>query len=415
MFAMRKWIACLLAALLLLGLLPAGAESVSAGSGLTPVEQLVDADGNVIFTDALVEQAVRDCSGIYDGPISAKKIASMGSSYISLRLYSADPVTVDLSVLQLCKRLKMLELDGVTPADWSAVAALPAMTYFSAYGLELDNLDFLGGSKKLLDLVLDHTTCADISAVAGIASLIDFRCNTAIADLSPLYGLKKLNHIEVGGLTEEQLAALLDARGKKLVELGLTDCDLSDAMVERIAGMKLVSLMLDNVRLRAITFLLEIPTLKSGLTLANMEILSLEGIQNLKKLNTVMLRGITGLTSLTPIFQMPGLTSLWLEDCAAPDLTGAEGMKKLTELWLQNVSGTVDLTPVYALAKLKTLGLFSVTLQTFEGVEGLAGLKTLYLFDVQGVSDYAPLAGLKRIQYVATDRPELLPAGLPTY
>lgn len=415
MFAMKKWIACLFAALLLLGALPAGAESASVATGLTPVEQLVDADGNVIFTDALVEQAVRECSGIYDGPISAKKMASMGSSYQSLRLYSADPVTVDLSVLQLCKRLKMLELDGVTPADWSAVAALPSMTYFSAYGLELANLDFLAGSKKLLDLVLDHTTCADISAVAGISSLIDFRCSTAIADLSPLYALKKLNHVEVGGATEEQLTALLDARGKKLVDLGLTDCDLSDAMVERIAGLKLGSLMLDNVRLRAITRLLEISTLKSGLTLANMEILTLEGIQNLKKLKTVMLRGITGLTSLGPVFQMPALTSLWLEDCAAPDLTGAEGMKKLTELWLQNVSGTVDLTPVYALAKLKTLGLFSVTLNSFEGVEGLGSLKTLYLYDVQGVSDYAPLAGLKRVQSIQTDRPELLPEGLPTY
>lgn len=405
----------MLAALMLFGAMPACAEPASTTGSLTPVEQLVDADGNVIFTDTLVEQAVRDCIGIYDGPISAKKIASMGTSYAELRLYSPDPVTVDLSVLQLCKRLKMLVLEGVTPADWSAVAALPGMTYFSASGLELPNLDFLAGNKKLLDLVLDTATCDDISGLANIPNLLSFRCNTPIADLAPLFAHKKLINIELAAVSEAQLTALLDARGKKLQDLGLTDCDLSDAMLARIAGLKLQSLKLNDVRVSSIAPVFGIASLKSGLTLANMGIASLEGIQGLKKLQSLTLTAVTGLADLTPAFQLPGLMTLSLNDCDAPNLTGIESAKKLTELWLQNVSGTMDLTPAFALTKLKTLGLFSVTLSTLAGIGNLAKLTDLYFYDVQGIDDYSPLSELGRIQSILTDVADQLPPGLPAY
>lgn len=70
---MKRACTLLLIVLLLCAVLPSFAIAQSETEGqtpLTPVEQLVDADGNVIFNDEIVEKAIRDTLGIQEGSIN---------------------------------------------------------------------------------------------------------------------------------------------------------------------------------------------------------------------------------------------------------------------------------------------------------------------------------------------------------
>jgi hypothetical protein len=413
---MKRGLSLFLALLLMCAapLAPAVAEAASPAP-LTPVEQLVDGDGNVIFSDPIVEQGIRDCLMAFDGPVTKKQLAGMGSKYQMLYLSAPEAASVDLSLLQLCGKLKMLVLDGVTPANWDAIGALKSLTYFGAYRLALPDLRFLTGHKKLLDIALYDSTCADISAVTEIPKLYSFRAETPIADITPLLACKKLKAFTLAGLSDAQINALLDTLGKKLTDVGLTDCALSDETVQRIAALKLQGISLDNVALASVAPFFGMKSLRLMLGLANMDIPSLEGVQNLQKVQNVTLDNVTGVTDYAPLYQMAGIKTLNWSNSPAPDLTGIAGMKKLDALYLQNLSGTVTLAPVFGLGKLKTLGLYSVTVDSLAGVEGLAKLANLSMYDVQGISDYTPLSGLANIQSISTDEPEKMPAGLPVY
>lgn len=412
---MKKMLALLLT-LLLLYAMPAGAYAEAAAStSLTPVEQLVDTDGNVIFSDTIVEQAIRDCLGMPEGPITKKQLAGMGSKYQLLYISVPEPKTLDLSLLQLCTKLKLLILDGVTPADWSVIGMLKGMTYFSACNLSLTDLSFLAGHKKLLDLELENSTCRDISAVTQIPQLYTFRSDLPIADITPLLACKKLGGVTLPGLTDEQINELLDALGKKLKVLGLKDCAPSAATVERIAALKLQSISLDNVALDSLAPIFGIKTLKWSLTLANMELPSLAGLEGLKKLTTITLDHVTGLTDYSLLYQMPGMMNLTIGGCDAPNLTGIESMKKLKYLSLHDLTGNLALAPVFTLKKLQQLSLNNVEIDTLTGIENMEKLDSLYFYEVRGITDFTPLSGLKKIQFIGTDMADQLPEGLPAY
>ena len=415
---MKKWMALILTLIMLSGMLPTLAlgESTTADTAepLTPVTSLVDADGNVIFNDSLVEKAIRDSLGIPDGSVTKKQIAKLGSNWSFFSLYSETPRTADLSVLQLCPKLKLLALDNVTPKNWSAIAACKGVSYFGATHLKLTDLNFLLGLKGLYNIDLRESTCEDISAVTKLTKLYSFACDTTLKDITPLY-TAKMKGISLSGLTDEQVNALLDAQGKKLTNLGLKDTTLSDATLARIQTLKISSLSLNNVTIGSASPWLTMQTLKWELSLSNMKVDSLEGIQNLKKLKYISLNNIEGLTDYSPLYQMGALKSISITDGAAPNLQGIESLKKLTELWFDGLTGTIDITPIFALSNLNTLGLMNTQITSIDGIEALTKLKSLYLYGTKGIQDYTPLTKLKKIQSIYADDPSLLPAGLPVY
>lgn len=106
---MKKRGALLLTVLLLCAVFPIGAvaqRETAASSPLTPMEQLVDANGQVIFADATVEAAIRSALGVLEGPLTAKQLGKLGAKNEVLQISAPSPITLDLSVLQLCVKLK---------------------------------------------------------------------------------------------------------------------------------------------------------------------------------------------------------------------------------------------------------------------------------------------------------------------
>ena len=392
---------------------PALAQSGTAvETPLTPVEQLVDANGNVIFQDTVVEDAIRGALGILEGPVSQKQLAKLGANGDELAIVSSKPVTADLSVLQLCKSLKSLLLEQVTPVNLSAITAVKSLTYFGAKKIRITDLRFLVGIGGLADVWIGECPCTDISAVMEMPNLSSFSIDTYVPDITPLYACKKLTGVSVAKLTDAQVNALLDQMERRLTDFGILNSSITVSTLERISRMKLRFLMLDGIPVYTIDPVWNMLTLET-LHLFNIRITSLEGIQNLTKLQQVALIKTTGLADYNPLFQLKNLKSLRFLEVKAPDLKSIANLKNLEELELGTIFGNLDLTPAFALAKLKRLSLNGVQIATIAGIEGLVSLTDLSLYRISGLTDYSPLSGLKKLQSVSTDAPAKIPAGLP--
>lgn len=412
---MKRTYALLLSVLILCVVFPsyarADAEAASQ-TPLTPVAQLVDGAGNVIFSDKVVEDAFRNVLGIPQGPITKAQLNRLGGNRTELIISSPEPITADLSVLQLCTNLKTLRLTKVTPANLQAIPAAKGLAFFWATEIQITDLRFLAGMKQLSDVMIGRCPCADISAVTQIPQLVNFNIDTYVPDITPLFSCRNLVSVSLPDLTDAQVNTLLDNMGGRLTGLGLLNSAITEQTLERIAGLKLNHLMLDNIPVQSIHPIWNIKTLQT-VDLFKMKIDSLEGIQRLTKLKRISLLEITGLKDYSPLFQVTNLRALKISTMLSPDFQDVQALKNLEELTLDTLYGKIDLTPVFTLTNLRQLSLNNVRITTFEGIEGLTSLTDLSLFQIHGIQDYTPLSGLKKIQSVSTDIPGELPAGLP--
>ena len=367
---MKKGYVWLVIALFACAVLPASALA-QAQAGvllpLTPPDQLVDAEGQVIFTDALVETAIRDALGAPEGPLTAKQLGKLGAKDEELQISAPTPVTLDLSVLQLCGKLRRLHLEQITPADNGAISALQNLQYLFIYEADISDFSFLTKCKKLTNIWIGSCPCGDISFVAQLPKLCNFHIDSRVADLSPLYASKKLVAVSIGQASDAEVNALLDQMGKRLTSLGLKSCPVTEMTLERIAKLKLDYLLIGGVPL----------------------------------------------SNIAPIWNLKSLQTLKLFHISVKSLEGIQNLKKLKVLELEDMEGTVDLTPVYTMPSMRQLHLDGVTLGTLSGIEGLQALTELTLLRVSGITDYSPLSGLTKLKVLYTDTPERMPEGLP--
>lgn len=417
---MKKTVSLFLCVLLLCAMLPS--TSLAQGEAasqppLTPVDQLVDDKGNVVFNDPIVESAIREALGIPEGPISQKQLGLLGAKQEELFIVSQTETTADLSILQLCTNLKSLHLENVTPVNLSAVTSLKSLNFFFANNIKITDLSFLVGITGLSDVLIDECPGIDLSAVANMPSLIGLSIGMYVPDITPLYTCKKLASVAVTKLTNRQVNKLLDRIGTQLSGLGLDDCDINDETLVRISKMplryfELMYPMLETCNIHSIAPVWNMKTL-TDLKFYKMQIDSLDGIERLTNLNVFWLGKTFGLSDYQPLFHMTNLRSLKLDSIKTPDLQGIQNMTNLEDLTLDTLRTTVDLTPVFALSKLKHLSLNNLKVTSIDGIEGLASLTDLSLYQIQGVEDYSPLSGLKKLEAVSTDIPDKLPADLP--
>ena len=417
---MKKTVALFLGVLLLCAMTFSSSLAQGAAASqppLTPVDQLVDSKGNVVFNDPLVESAIREALGIPEGPITQKQLSLLGTKQEELSIVSPTETTADPSVLQLCTSLNSLKLENVTPLNLSAITSLKSLNSFFARRVKITDLSFLVGIYGLTDVFIDECPVTDISAVVNMPNLMGYSNSSYVPDITPLYNCKKLIGIQVGKLTDRQVNKLLDRIGKQLSSLGLDDCDISDETLVRISGMPLQYFelnypVLEHYSIHSIAPVWNMKTL-TALKFHKMPIDSLDGIQRLTNLREFWLGKTFGVADYKPLFQVKSLRSLKFDSIKTPDLQGIQGLTNLEDLTLNTLRTTVDLTPVFALSKLKHLYLNNLKVTTIDGIEGLVSLRDLSLYQIQGVQDYSPLSGLKKLESVSTDVPDKLPAGLP--
>ena len=367
---MTKRGALLLTLLLLCAVLPIGDMAqgeTAASSTLTPIQQLVDENGQVIFADAIVENAFRAALGVPEGPLTSKQLGKLGAKNEELQIVAVSPTTLDLSVLQLCTKLKSLHLDQVTPTDPSAISTLKNLRFLLIRDAKLSDFQFLVSCKNLTDLWIGGSPCRNISFVAELPKLCNFHIDSQVLDLSPLYASKKLVAISIGQASDAEVNTLLDHIGGRLSFLGLKACAITDETLARIAGMRLSGILLGGV----------------------------------------------SLSSIAPLWHCNSLQNLKLYRLPSESLEGIQNLKKLRELSFEDMEGTLDMAPVYTMSKLTKLSLNGVAIHTLSGIEGMKALTELSLYKVGGITDYTPLSGLTKLKDLYTDVSLVLPEGLP--
>ncbi len=148
-----------------------------------------------IFPDKNLEEAVRQYvfeKRHTDEPIVAEDVATI--STISAR----DKGIRDLTGLEHCKRLMLLELPGNEVSDLSPIAGLDLLQSLTLTGNRVEDIAPLKDLKRLQYIELSGNSVSDISPLAGLEAMNSaYLSGNQISDLTPTKGLSKLWTLDV--------------------------------------------------------------------------------------------------------------------------------------------------------------------------------------------------------------------------
>ena len=195
----------------------------------------VAAEGEVIFPDPAVEEAVRKDLKQEEGPIMIADVAEFTSFSVNQLLYVADisgmehmvnltefdlsqNATADISVLAGLTKLTRLDMAQNDISDLTPVTDLTNLTYLRVKDNRVSDLTPLSGLTNLTELDLWENAITDISPLASLVNLETLNLTkNQISDISPLAALSNLNHLE---LTRNEITDI-----SPLLESGLGEGD----------------------------------------------------------------------------------------------------------------------------------------------------------------------------------------------
>ncbi len=197
--------------------------------------QRVAAEGEVIFPDPAVEEAVRKDLKQEEGPIMIADVAQFTSFSVNQLLYVADisgmehmvnltefdlsqNATGDISPVAGLTKLTRLDMAQNDISDLTPVTNLTNLTYLRVKDNRVSDLTPLSGLTNLTELDLWENQITDISPLASLTNLETLNLTkNQISDISPLASLSNLNHLE---LTRNEITDI-----SPLLESGLGEGD----------------------------------------------------------------------------------------------------------------------------------------------------------------------------------------------
>ena len=285
---------------------PEATEQAEATPEVTPAPD----EKPVVFTNALMENAVRMQLGVYgDTPLYPSRLAQVESLDLSGKMLSeindiawfkglnsldlsGNPDVTYIGYVGTLENLRNLNLNSTGVSDLSALANLKELRVLKLCGVPATDLGPLAGLTFLETLELDPygSAALDISALAGLKNLSTLTVSTD--DLRPLAGLGELTTLYVNGGFSELIPL---ARLKKLEVLH----------VRGTYG------KLDITGLSGLTQLRE-------LVLQCADIGSLEPLSGLHSLFLLSLN-LVEIDGLEPLAELTGCTDMFLRSCGITD------------------------------------------------------------------------------------------------
>lgn len=377
----------------------------------------------IVFSDAVLEQKVREALGKPEGPITQEDAAAL------------------------------TWLDAEAPQDAAEDAKIKSLDGLGAFvnleGLRLSFHDIhdigeLTNLPRLKGLWLDGNPIDDLTPLGEITTLDNLAFDSGFRELPFLKNLTELRELHLGGcrtlpleLTGLPNLTILCAPGGELEDIGLlaqlpglTAVDISWNLVkdlEPLRGLPLTELYLqgnpienyepirdilpnlvgqdfDTASLMIGFQAQDIPQEPLTIADANLEKalrdalgipdrpITLRDAFAVQKLELNSREGSAGpITDISPLKDFVNLYSLNLEGQQVSDLTPLAGLTKLDWLNLRN-NRVSDLTPLAGLTSLRHLFLEFNPISGLSPLASLTSLRTLYL-DRQG-NDQSPLEGL---------------------
>ena len=214
--------------------------------------QRVAAEGEVIFPDPEVEEAVRKELKQEEGPIMIADVEEFTSFSLNQLLYVADisgienmvnltefdlsqNATADITPVENLTNLTRLDLAQNSIEDITPIANLTNLTYLRLKDNLVSDLTPIAGLVNLTELDLWENQISDISPLTSLTNLETLNLTSnQISDISPLAALSNLNHLE---LTRNEITDI-----SPLLESGL-----GEGSTIRLWGLKLDDNSLNTV------------------------------------------------------------------------------------------------------------------------------------------------------------------------
>lgn len=185
-----------------------------------------------IFPDKNLEEAVRRYvfeKRNTEEPITAEDVATIST------ITARDKGIQDLTGLEHCKRLMLLELPGNKVSDLTPIAGLDLLQSLTLTDNEVEDISPLQGLKRLQYIELSGNRVSDISALEGLEAMNSaYLSGNQISDLTPVKGLSKLWTLDVAGNKVSDLGPV--ASLARLSSLILDDNAVQD--VSPLTGLK---------------------------------------------------------------------------------------------------------------------------------------------------------------------------------
>jgi internalin A len=288
----------------------------------------------ISFTDAVVEQAIREKLGKTSGKVSDWELKNI----YRLKLPTGVKSLKDL------RRLTNLE-------------------YLESSQLDLKDISAIGGLTKLRVLYLQRNLLSDISALKKLTKLEILSLNgNQITSISTLASLKNLRELYLRENKIKSITAL-----KKLTKLVILDVGQNSIKsMESIKSLKNINrFVLDHNQISDIT--------------------GIKALTNLKYLDL----SNNKITSIAPLKYLTGLESLYLQRNAISNISALASLKKLKVLSL-NGNKITDIKSLEKLTSLEKLYLTENQIKNIKALKELGDLKELYLMG-NSIVDYSPV------------------------
>ncbi len=184
--------------------------------------QRVAAEGEVIFPDPAVEEAVRKDLKQEEGPIMIADVAEFTSFSLNQLLYVAD-----ISGIEHMVNITEFDMSQNATSDVSAVSGLTKLTRLDLAQNDIEDISPVAGLTNLTYLRLHDNRVSDLSPLVELTNLteLDLRINqiSDISVLSELTNLSKLN------LTSNQITDISSVASlSNLTFLELTRNEITD-------------------------------------------------------------------------------------------------------------------------------------------------------------------------------------------
>lgn len=203
----------------------AAQEETPAAPAPADIPEGMPADHVMDWGDPVLEQYIREQTGIAEGDIWLHDVWDLEALYLAVQpnennVIEVGPRITDASALAELTNLRELSLMYQSVDDLSFVASLPHLEVLNIQMTPVSDLSPLASCASLQWLLAGYTDVYDLSPISGLPNLsYVYVNNTRVTSVEPLRGMTGLTHVNLVGDDIEDLSPL---DGLDLEELRLS-------------------------------------------------------------------------------------------------------------------------------------------------------------------------------------------------
>ena len=320
---------------------------------------------------------------------------------LGLREMSTD----DIKNIEFPPSVRVVRIYGCTGDDYSWVSAFKHLTALRLVAVKGQaNLSFIEKSDDLNSLSISHSDVADITSLGTLGKIETVSLDECdnLSDLSVLTDLKQLKKLKItdcSNVNDLSIVEKLDNIESLTIERCSTDAFV--AILDRSKGLSHLCLNAVNL-LNPSLCLASLPSL-SDVNFTSMPCLEdLNFVRDLSELKRLVVRNCRQILSIDPVANCHKLEALTLHRTSIVSLEGLQNCRDLQSLILGECVDLEDISQISALSNLTELKLTGIpSIKSLNHTAGLRCLKTLHLQDLNSLSSLTFIEALSDLERIS--------------